>query len=53
MNPQSALSNLITVARSARLTADEHEAIKESINVLVNFINENTAVKDNSESRKK
>jgi hypothetical protein len=52
MNPQTALSNLITAARNARLTADEHEAIKESIGVLIKFINENISNTGNSESKK-
>jgi hypothetical protein len=53
MNLQTALSNLISAARTARLTAEEHEAVKESINVLIKFINENSPNTDNSESKKK
>jgi hypothetical protein len=53
MNLQTALSNLISAARNARLTAEEHEAVKESIGILIKFINDNTPKTDNSESKKK
>ena len=55
MTPQQALSNLVTAARAARLTAEEHEAIQESIKILINIVQEavkNDNSKDNSDKGK-
>lgn len=41
LTPEVALGNLITVYKQARLTPDEHEILKASIEVLVNLIKEN------------
>lgn len=43
LTPQEALSNLITAARLARLTAEEHEAVQTSVRLLAEFINNQTA----------
>lgn len=53
ISPQTALSNLIVIYQNARVTPEEHEALKESIRVLTNLINEVTAQKANSEDKKK
>lgn len=55
MTPQQALSNLATAARAARLTAEEHEAVQESIKVLLNFVQNATLngnLKGNLEDKK-
>jgi len=39
MNTQQALTNLYQAARMAKLTADEHAIIVESVKVLNDFIN--------------
>jgi hypothetical protein len=49
ITPQVALENLVTVYKTARLTAEEHEVLKESIKVLYNLISENGNSKPNSE----
>ena len=52
ITPQVALDNLIAIYKSARLTAEEHEVLKESVKVLYNLINQNGNSKGNSESSK-
>jgi|APGre2960657404_1045060.scaffolds.fasta_scaffold09128_4 hypothetical protein len=52
ITPQVALENLVTVYKTARLTAEEHEVLKESVKVLYNLINQNGNSKGNSESSK-
>ena len=52
ITPQVALENLVTVYKTARLTAEEHEVLKESIKVLYNLINQSGNSKGNSESAK-
>ena len=41
ITPQVALENLVAIYKSARLTAEEHEVLKESVKVLYNLINQN------------
>lgn len=52
ITPQVALENLVAVYKTARLTAEEHEVLKESVKVLYNLINQNGNSKGNSESSK-
>jgi hypothetical protein len=52
ITPQVALENLVAIYKSARLTAEEHEVLKESVKVLYNLINQNGNSKGNSESSK-
>ena len=55
MTSEQALSNLITAARSARLTAEEHEAVQDSIKILINIVQNNVKndnSKDNSDKGK-
>lgn len=41
MKPEQALQNIFQAAALARLTAQEHDLIKQSFVVLQNFINDN------------
>lgn len=38
MEPKQALQNLYQAARLSRLTADEHEAVNESVRVLKKYL---------------
>ena len=52
ITPQVALENMVAVYKTARLTAEEHEVLKESIKVLYNLITENGNSRGNSEGAK-
>jgi len=52
ITPQIALENLVTIYKTARLTAEEHEVLKESVKVLNNLISQNGNSKGNSDSMK-
>lgn len=52
ITPQVALENMVTVYKTARLTAEEHEVLKESIKVLYNLVSENGNSRGNSEGVK-
>lgn len=53
ISPQTALNNLIAIYQNARITAEEHEALKESIRVLANLVNEKVNSEANSQGNKK
>jgi hypothetical protein len=52
ITPQIALQNVLTLYKGARLTPDEHEAMKESLQVLANLINESKGFSGNLEKKK-
>jgi len=43
MTPETALANLITVYKQARLTPDEHDIMKVSIQTLIDLIHKEAA----------
>ena len=51
MTPETALANLVAVYKQVRLTSDEHEIIKESVQVIINLINRDSERKIASEAK--
>lgn len=51
ITPEIALSNLLTVYKQARLTPDEHEIMKVSVQTLIEVIQRDSETKAAQESK--
>ena len=51
MTAETALSNLVAAYKQVRLTSDEHEIMKESVQVIIDLINRDSERKATSEAK--
>ena len=51
MTPEIALGNLITVYKQSRLTPEEHDIMKVSIQTLIDLINRDKEMKATQEAK--
>lgn len=51
MTPETALSNLLTVYKQSRLTPEEHEIMKVSIQTLIDVIKRDNEMRAGNEAK--
>jgi hypothetical protein len=51
MTPETALGNLITIYKQSRLTPEEHDIMKVSIQTLIDLINRDKEMKATQEAK--
>ena len=51
MTPETALTNLVTIYKQSRVTPEEHEIVKTSIQVIIDLINRDKEMKATQESK--